>query len=48
MRTYLEIMVVTRAEPFALPFLERLSALSRDLRARFVIGIDGDDAEQRL
>jgi hypothetical protein len=38
----LTILTVTKAEHFAIPFLNDMAQLSRELMAHFVIGLDGD------
>lgn len=38
----LSLMTVTRAEPYALPFLRALTSLARDLGAQFIIGCDNN------
>lgn len=48
MEPLLTILVVTKAEPFAVPFLKRMSALADALRAEFVVGADGEGAAERL
>lgn len=44
----LSILCVTRAEAYALPFLEDMAELANDLDARFYIAADGDQALARL
>lgn len=42
------ILVVTRAEGYALPFIEDLAELAHDLHAPFVVAADGEKALRRL
>ena len=44
----LTILCVTRAEPYAEPFLSDLRAAATRLHAEFVVGADGQDAVEKL
>ncbi len=44
----LSILCITRAEPFALPFLRAMDTLATGLGAELVIGADGHDAYRRV
>lgn len=44
----LSILCVTRAERYALPFLEHMDALAQLLNAEFVIACDGEDAANTI
>lgn len=48
MTPYLTVLCITRAEPFARPFLEALVELADGLEAECVIAADGYDAIERL
>lgn len=48
MKTWLSIVCVTKAEPYALPFLEHLSLVASKTNAQLVIAADGPDAVKPL
>lgn len=46
--TDLTILCITRAQPYALPFLDEMASLTHDLEGRFYVAADGDTAYSRL